>query len=121
MERREVLAATMDRDSRYFRIARCIRPGEWTTYGDVALAANRDARAAMSVGQAAATLPDFPNPHRLLKADGTIAPKWCDAAGRGPEECQRLLEAEGVTFADGKADPGCRVTATTLTIRLTDQ
>jgi alkylated DNA nucleotide flippase Atl1 len=102
---------------RYAQVARLVGPGEWTTYGDVAAATLGDSRAGLSVGRAAST-PNFPNPHRLLRASGLIPEQWRDVEGRGPAECRRLLESEGVRFIGDKADPACRVTSGVLLARL---
>jgi alkylated DNA nucleotide flippase Atl1 len=95
-------------------MAQQLRAGEWTTYGDIALAAHGDVRAAREVGWAAATYSGFPNAHRVLKAGGLIAAGWRDHQGRGPEECQRRLEAEGIAFSRGRADPQRHVPAHVL-------
>lgn len=94
----------------YLLAAQHIQRGEWTTYGDVAVAVRGDDRGARAVGRAVATLPSFPNPHRILRAGGTISPemRFLDGSG-GAEECQRRLEEEGISFADGHADPARRL------------
>jgi hypothetical protein len=51
--------------------------------------------------------PAFPNPWRVLDRDGAIPDGWRGYSG--PEKCQALLEAEGVTFEEGRADPAHRV------------
>jgi alkylated DNA nucleotide flippase Atl1 len=95
-------------------MAQQVGAGEWTTYGDIALAVHGDVRAAREVGWAAAKYPAFPNAHRVLKAGGLIAAGWRDHQGRGPEECQRLLEAEGIAFTGDRADPQRHVPAHVL-------
>lgn len=94
----------------YVAIARLVRAGEWTTYGDVAVAAGMSAHSAIAVGRAAATLPNFPNPHRVLKKGGLIAEDWHDDEGRGADECRRRLKEEGVKFVQDHANPAQRVT-----------
>jgi alkylated DNA nucleotide flippase Atl1 len=95
----------------YMRLAKLVPPGRWTTYGDISIAYRGDNKAARAVGRAAATLPTFPNPHRILREGGAIPDAWHDDKGRGPEECRRRLEAEGVKFTeDGRADPAYRLT-----------
>jgi alkylated DNA nucleotide flippase Atl1 len=80
-----------------------VRRGEWTTYGDIGVAA-LGGRAARIVGRLAATHRRFPNAHRVLRAGGRLA-----ADGHAPLRRMRL-EAEGITFDDaGRADPGRRV------------
>lgn len=96
-------------------IAALVRPGEWTTYGDISIVVRDDTKAARHVGRAAAMIADFPNPHRVLKGTGEIHERWKDADGHGPEHCRKLLESEGVKFlADGRADPAQHVTWFTL-------
>ncbi len=89
----------------YLRVAGLVRSGEWTTYGDIAIVVHGYVRAARAVGRAAATVRGFPNAERVIGKDGRIASGWRDAAGRGPEECQRRLEAQGIRFEHGRADP----------------
>ncbi len=92
------------------RVASRIRPGEWSTYGDISIVVRGDVKAAHAVGQAAATRTDFPTPWRVLKEGGFIQKHWKDAEGRGPEEVRRRLEAEGVRFdRDGRARKEFRV------------
>jgi alkylated DNA nucleotide flippase Atl1 len=102
----------------YARVAGEVRWGEWTTYGDVGLAAHGHPGNARQVGWAAATWAGFPNAHRVLQAGGRIAAGWRDLAGGGPAECQQLLEAEGIHFQNGRADPARYVPAATLRARL---
>jgi alkylated DNA nucleotide flippase Atl1 len=104
--------------ARYAHVAGAVRWGEWTTYGDVGLAAHGHPGNARQVGWAAATWAGFPNAHRVLKAGGRIAAGWRDPAGGGPAECQQLLEAEGIRFQNGRADPARHVPAAVLRARL---
>jgi alkylated DNA nucleotide flippase Atl1 len=90
-------------------MASFVEAGEWTTYGDVGIAVRGDTFAARTVGRAAATPADFPNPHRVLQEDGRIPEGWHSSEGKGPEECERRLNLEGVTFVDGVADKTRRV------------
>ncbi len=94
----------------YLLAGQQVRSGEWATYGDLSIAVRGGDKGARAVGRAAATLPDFPNPHRILKSGGRIPPDWHDDEGNGPSECQRRLTAEGVTFTpDGRASAAHRV------------
>lgn len=93
----------------YLVAAQLVRSGEWTTYGDVSIAVRGDDHAARAVGRSAATLPDFPHPERILQAGGVIPDGWRDSQGRGPEECRRRLEQQGVRFKDDRADPAQRL------------
>jgi alkylated DNA nucleotide flippase Atl1 len=88
----------------YMAMAAHVHAGEWATYGDVAVAVTGRTEAARAVGRAAAKLPSFPNPHRILGAGGRIPDGWRSGEGLGPDECQRRLEAEGMSFRSGRAD-----------------
>ena len=93
----------------YADVARTLRPGEWTSYGDIAAAVHGTPRAARAVGRITSSSDDFPNAHRVLRADGSIA------AGRGPcanrgVPVREALEREGVSFdRRGRADPTQKV------------
>lgn len=93
----------------YLVAAQQIRKGEWTTYGDISIAVRGDDKGARAVGRAAAMLPSFPAPHRVLKAGGVVPPDWHSSGGGGPDECVRRLAADGVLLVDGRADPARRV------------
>jgi len=92
------------RTDRVLLTSRLIRAGEWTTYGDVAVAVYGNIRMARAVGQSAAYNPAFANPHRVLAARGKIPPGWQDGADGGPEVCRQRLMAEKVEFVDGHAN-----------------
>jgi alkylated DNA nucleotide flippase Atl1 len=94
----------------FMRMAGRVRRGEWTTYGDISIAVLGNHNAARGVGRAAATIPEFPTPHRVLLEGGIIAPNWRTSDGKGPEECRRRLGEEGVGFEEGdRADRKARV------------
>lgn len=94
----------------YIRVAGLIRAGEWTTYGDVALAATGSGNGSQAVGRAAASIPSFPNPHRILQKGGRIPGSWRNFSGDGRDQCMAMLVAEGVAFdAAGLADSGAYV------------
>ncbi len=94
----------------YVEVATLIRAGEWASYGDISIAVHGTPNAARAVGRAAAKLRHFPNAHRVLGRGGIIPDGWRSHEGLGPEECQRRLEAEGVRFTDGHADPARHIT-----------
>ena len=75
--------------------AKLVGPGEFTTYGDISLVVYGHARAGQAVGQVAAKIADFPNPHRVLGKGGLIPPHWMDGSS-GPDEAIRHLEEEGI-------------------------
>ena len=102
-----------------FPIAALIRPGEWTTYGDISSAATGRSSAAMAIGTMARSMSDFPNPHRILNLQGQIPGAWRSDDGQGPEECRRRLEAEGITFTEtGTASSDNRLPLEELIIRV---
>ena len=84
----------------YLRMAGFVHRGEWTTYGDISVAVRGDTSAARAVGRAAATLPHFPAPHRVLWSGGRVPPTWKSSASAtpDPEECIRRLRDENVPF-----------------------
>lgn len=124
LSRQGIVELVPDKEPQHWRLARRYRPtteafknmarlvaaGEWTTYGDISIAVVGHPKAARGVGRAAALAPDFPTPHRVLMEGGRINPAWQDSEGRGPAECLRRLEAEGVRFDNDCADPSQRVT-----------
>ena len=93
-------------------IARLVGPGEWATYGDIALVA-LGGRGARVVGAVAAR-GGIANAHRVLLAGGRISPGG--ESGR-VEACRRRLEAEGIGFRGAVADPRRRVTWLDLAAR----
>jgi alkylated DNA nucleotide flippase Atl1 len=97
------------RRNRILRVSRLVPRGNWTTYGDIAIAVGDNIRLARPVSRVAAKNPAFANPHRVLEKAGTIPKGWVDDEGRGPEECERRLAEEGVKLVDGKAPRSQRI------------
>jgi alkylated DNA nucleotide flippase Atl1 len=93
------------RRNRILRLSRLVPEGRWTTYGDFSIAVYDNVRMAITVGQVAAKNPAFAHPHRVLWSGGLIKDVWSDGEGRGPEECERRLVAEGVDITNRHADP----------------
>ncbi|GAA4912701.1 alkylated DNA nucleotide flippase Atl1 [Nonomuraea thailandensis] len=86
-----------------------LKPGSWTTYGDLAELVGMSAQ---SVGGFMAEAPEGYNAHRVLQAGGRISPqfRWLDP--KRTEEPRTVLEQEGLTFDQaGRANPARRVTA----------
>ena len=96
-------------EQRYADVARLVRPGEWTSYGDISAAVHGSPRAARAVGRAAATSDDFPNAHRVLRSDGSIA-RGTGPCANGVLSVRERLEREGIAFdKGGRADGAHKV------------
>ncbi len=92
-------------------LLRAIPEGKWTTYGDLAGVVGT---AAQPLGQHIATCPLCPNAHRVLGTDGRPRPNfaWTDPTDTRTQ--QEALDAQGVPFVDGVADPSRRLSAEEL-------
>jgi alkylated DNA nucleotide flippase Atl1 len=110
-------AKSTDSYDRFRSAARVVPEGFWTAYGEIALAATGSTKAARAVARCASRTSNFPNAWRVIHADGSIPNGW-GAGDGGPERCRRLLEAEGVRFANGRADPEKKILADELELLL---
>ncbi len=98
--------------------AACVLPsGLWTSYAEIAEATTGTRRAARAVGRVAARHADFPNAWRVIHADGSI-PKGWGGGGAARVRCRELLEAEGVRFVRGRADPAQKLLAEEIELLL---
>ena len=86
-----------------------LEPGYWTTYGDVAKAVGTVGQV---VGAAVSRMGAAEGAWRVLRAGGTVSPDfaWPEDSPFSGRTCEEVLEEEGVTFEDGKADPEQQLT-----------
>lgn len=96
--------ATRIRSERLIAIVGAIPPGRWMSYGDLAYICGGTDRQARTFNQRFIR-DGIAGAHRVLKADGTISPSALGA----PHEVRRLLQAEGISFRGGVADPAARL------------
>lgn len=76
------------------RISAAVPEGWWTTYQDVGEVVYGHRGAMQAVGDQLGRSGDVEGAHRILRQGGHISEAWSRCDG-GPEECLRLLRAEG--------------------------
>jgi alkylated DNA nucleotide flippase Atl1 len=96
-----------------------IPQGLWTAYGEIGLAVT-GGKAARAVARVASRDHAFPNAWRVIHADGSIPDGW-GGGGDARRQCRERLEAEGVRFYGGRADPARKILADELELLLTQR
>lgn len=85
--------------------------GRWVTYGDLAAIIGT---AAQPLGGHVATCRSCTNAHRILGSDGTPSASFAWSDSERVDSQRGVLEAEGVTFVNGRAEPRQRMTSAEL-------
>jgi alkylated DNA nucleotide flippase Atl1 len=89
-----------------------VAAGHWTSYGDLAVAGGRSPGAAQGiVSWIGSRGHELHGVHRVLNTHGEVNPGWTPAGPGLPADAaavRALLEAEGVRFLGGRADPAQR-------------
>jgi alkylated DNA nucleotide flippase Atl1 len=93
------------------QVLAAIPAGRWTTYGELA---GLIGTAAQPLGQHIQHCPACPNAQRVLGADGKPRPGFSWGDPKETRSQQDWLEAEGVRFSDGAADPTRHLDAAAL-------
>ena len=97
--------------SQLHAILEALPEGRWTTYGDLADAVGT---APQPLGAHITSCAQCVNPHRILTHHARIAPNFAWTDSNDDRDPEQMLQAEGVAFVNGKADPSKRLTSDDL-------
>jgi alkylated DNA nucleotide flippase Atl1 len=113
------LAERYRRSQRIVALANVVRPGEWTSYGDISQVMYGHPSGGQAVGMVMLHLADQVPGHRILAHTGEISEYWSNSDGQDRTHAAQLLRGEGVEVSDDFFAHGRhRVTAAALASRL---
>lgn len=93
------------------QLLEAVPAGRWTTYGALAAVVGT---APQPLGQHVTRCDDCANAYRILGSGGRPAPNFVWGDPQRTDRVEDVLAAEGVTFANGVADPSQRLDAEAL-------
>ncbi len=104
--------------SQLHSILEALPEGRWTTYADLADAVGT---APQPLGAHIRSCEQCANAHRILTHHARVAPNFAWTDPDDHRDPGQMLQAEGVSFTEGKADPAKRLTSDDLTALVAEE